>query len=162
MNLIKVVGLVIAILLSGCASHHKLHSSKAPLTELSVLKGAEDDSKALYGYTSIQIRSVNGNNVHPENMYANSVEVVPGKYKVELGLYVVKAFKTRYFEWTAEKGKQYQIKFETGDSHNNDDILDVKRVWLEDAVSGAVIQEISNWSKTQKRHFQGGPVTIYM
>lgn len=162
MKLVNVLGFLLIVTLSGCASHHKLHSGNIPLSELSVLKGAGDDSKALYGYTSIQIRSVNGNNVYPENMYPNSIEIPPGTYRVELGLYIVKVFKVGYFEWKAEKGKQYKINFEAGENHNNDDILDIKKVWLEDAVSGEFISEISNWSETQSIRFLGGPITIRM
>lgn len=140
---------------AGCGTHHKLHSGKTPLNELAYLFGIEGED-TLWGYTSIQIVTINGNVLRPGDMYPNSVEVVPGKYKVELGAYNVKSYQTTHFEWKAEKGRKYQIKFEPGDGHNNMDVLNIERVWIEDALSGEFVQEISEWSEIKQRiYFMG-------
>ena len=147
---VLLLGSVVYMSVAGCGTHHKLHSGKAPVNELAYLYGIGGED-TLWGYTSIQIITVNGNVLHPGDMYPNSVEVVPGKYKVELGVYNVRSYQTTLFEWQAEKGRKYQIKFEPGEGHNNSDVLNIKKVWIEDALSGEFVQEISGWSEIKQR-----------
>ena len=56
----KIFVFVVIILLSSCAAHDKLYKGKTlPANEIATLTGATDDGSQ-YGYTSIQIRELDG------------------------------------------------------------------------------------------------------
>ena len=74
--------------------------------------------------------------------------------------FVIYARQDHYFEWNAEKGKTYIIKYEEGKGHNNQTVINLKRVWLEDAITGEFIQEITEWSTVRASTYTGAPLII--
>lgn len=160
----KIVLIIVALIMSGCASNHKFYQGpKLAESEIAKIKGASGKNQSALGggYTNIQIRGLNGKEIQPENMMANSVEVLPGNYNVEVMVTNQNFFQTATFDWAAIKSKQYIVQFETGEGHDNVNVLNIKKVWLEDAITGEVIKDITDWSIKKSWIFKSN-VTIYM
>lgn len=161
----NVILMLLLLVLTGCASHHKFYDGpKREESQIVNIQGAEAENKHPLGgggWTTIQIRGLNGKEIKPENMKANSVEVLPDTYQVSVMVTNQHYFQTAKFQWVAEKGKKYFVNYEAGEGHNNVDVLNIKKVWLEDLSTGEVIKEITGWSEIKNWMFKSN-VTIYI
>lgn len=161
----KLITALFLITLTGCASHHKFYDgTKLDESKVAHIQGKENEDKNAIGgggWTTVQIRGLNGKEIKPENMMANSVEVLPGSYKTEVMVTNQNFYQTAEFQWNAEAGKKYILNYEAGEGHNNVDVLNIKRVWLEDITTGEVITEVTGWSEIKNWVFKSN-VTIYI
>jgi len=137
--------LLIVTFLFGCASHKRMYAGpKQPPENVATIKGIGISGPAGYGFLNFQIRKVNGVDVKPGNMMANSVDILPGENKLRIGLYNLNWYSEAEFKLDAKAGTIYTIQYDF-EGKNFEDEFDLKDVWLVNEITKEKVLEITCW-----------------
>ena len=160
---IKLFSFILLFASAGCASHSQMYAGrKLPLAEVSTLSGTGVSSGPLgYGYTTMQILFVDNTETKRANMIENSVELLPGRRKIEIGCYNVETYANAEFEFEFLAGHNYQIRFKEAEGRTGFNSLHLESAWLHDTTIDKPVLSINSWSDTKKSVFIM-PTTIYI
>jgi hypothetical protein len=148
----KILLLSIALFIHGCASKtifYKQYTEKEAINA-STLEGASMFGTLGYGGLNIYIIRVNDKFCKPDFPKCNGIELLPGTYRIKIGIENVLSYSDTTIELTVGENKRYVIKSEES---KPDFFLPVNTdsVWLIDSDSGLKVMKIEGWSAARSR-----------